>query len=310
MSPLLVILAIASVALPTLLFAVAWLFSSLVIRPRTQPTAESYAEESAKPSFPAAKIAFWETRPLRIKSPHGYPLEASWFPVAGSASVVILAHGITRTRYGSYKYIEAFRSLGFSCLVPDHRNHGESGGKNTTFGFYEKDDMRAWVDWVVTEAGEGATIGTHGESMGAAIALQHAAVDPRISFVVADSAFSDLRKQIEYRLAADWRLPPFPIIWITDAVCGIRTGGMRFALVSPAEAARKIAAPVLVIHGSDDDYVPMRMARAIFDARWAAGRRCDLWIAPGATHAQAIDTHGEEYARRIAEFIASVRAVR
>lgn len=309
MTHIIVALALAIVALPTLLFTIAWYFSSLVIHPRTQSPAESYAEESAKPSFPSARIAFWDTRTVRIESPHGYPLEGSWFPVAGSSSVAILAHGITRTRYGSYKYIESFRSLGFSCLLPDHRNHGESGGTTTTFGYFEKDDMRAWVDWVFAELGDGVTVGVHGESMGAAIALQHAAIDPRVSFVVADSSFSDLREQLGYRLAKDWRLPAFPLLRITDMLCGIRAGGMRFARVSPAEAAKRVAVPVLVIHGSDDEYVPLRMARAIFDARWASGGICDLWIAPGATHAQSVDTHGEEYARRIGEFVANVKSV-
>lgn len=64
-------------------------------------------------------------------------------------------------------------------MIYDLRHHGDSGGPNTTFGYYEKEDFKTIVDWVEERLDKDAIIGTHGESMGAAISIQQAAIDKR-----------------------------------------------------------------------------------------------------------------------------------
>ena len=41
--------------------------------------------------------------------------------------------------------------------------HGDSGGKTTSFGFYEKIDLQSIVEAVRERAGENAIIGIHGD---------------------------------------------------------------------------------------------------------------------------------------------------
>jgi pimeloyl-ACP methyl ester carboxylesterase len=101
-------------------------------------------------------------------------------PRKNPKKAVLFFHGITWTRYGALKYEKTFREFGYGALIVDLRFHGATGGKNCSSVFHENYDARAWVDWLETELGENATIGTHGESLGAAVALQHAAIDDRV----------------------------------------------------------------------------------------------------------------------------------
>ena len=70
----------------------------------------------------------------------------------------------------------------------DSRAHGNSQGDACTYGFYEKEDLRSVLDTL--DPGPIVLIGT---SLGAAVALQAAADDSRVTAVVAAEVFSDLR---------------------------------------------------------------------------------------------------------------------
>lgn len=75
----------------------------------------------------------------------------------------------------------------------DSRALGESGGDMATYGWKEREDTRAIADALY--AGENVRhLYALGVSMGAAIALQSAAVEPRIDAVVAEDPFANLRE--------------------------------------------------------------------------------------------------------------------
>ena len=128
-------------------------------------------------------------------------------------------------------------------LAYDSRAHGESGGDACTYGFYEKKDLSRALDKL-----GGGPIVAFGVSLGAGIALQAAAEDPRIALVVAVAPFSDLRT------AAAERAPFFASHANIDEAFRIaeREAAFRADDVNPAAAATRIHAPVLVIHGADD----------------------------------------------------------
>jgi pimeloyl-ACP methyl ester carboxylesterase len=87
----------------------------------------------------------------------------------------------------------------------DARAHGASDGPMATYGWLERNDTRAVVDML--EAAEHPRhLFALGESMGAGIALQSAAVEPRIEAVVAEAAFASLR-EASYDYAGLQRYP-------------------------------------------------------------------------------------------------------
>ena len=186
---------------------------------------------------------------------------------------VVYLHGIADNRGSSAGAVDRFTRKGFDVVAYDSRRHGDSGGDVCTYGFLEKRDLRRVVDGL--PPGPVVLMGT---SLGAAVALQEAAGDPRITAVIAAEVFSDLRTVATER--APWFLPP-PVIRKAFQVAEQR-GGFLVDAVSPMEAARAIRAPVLLIHGADDRETPPAHSQRIFEALPARAACC--WCrAPGTT---------------------------
>ena len=102
--------------------------------------------------------------------------------------VLIYLHGVADNRMSGTGIGRRFAGKGFDVLAYDSRAHGESGGEACTYGFYEKRDLIRVLDTIAVRP-----IVLFGVSLGAAVALQTAALDDRVGAVVAVETFSDLR---------------------------------------------------------------------------------------------------------------------
>jgi fermentation-respiration switch protein FrsA (DUF1100 family) len=242
----------------------------------------------------------WPKEEFTVRSPYGYDLAAVYHPVSGSRRTVIISHGITFSRWGSVKYAALFYKRGFNVLIYDLRHHGMSGGMNTSFGFYEKNDLKTVVTWAFERLGPGGVVGTLGESLGAATTLQHAGIDPRIAFAVADCPYSRLSDLLRLRLRADYHLPPFPLLYAADAITN-RLAGWRFAQASPMRYIPRIETPIFFIHGELDTYIPPRMSVEMYQAKRLGQRK--LYIAPNAGHAESLKINPVEYDEKLGEFL-------
>jgi len=283
-----------------LLLITALVFTVKVVYPKRFGVEETYRIEKENGKIDEAAYNAWNKEEVILQSPYGYTLYGLWFPVADSRKAVILSHGITYTLYGSVKYMKMFFNLGFNVFVYDNRHHGRSGGKNTTFGFHEKHDLITFTNWVESKLGGEVVIGTHGESMGAAISLQHAVIDPRIRFVIEDCSFNRLDTLLVHRLKVDYHLPKFPLFPVIMLFCRILTG-MIMGEVSPENAVKKISAPILFIHGEKDDFIPPEMAQSLFGSKSLGPKR--LYLAPNAAHAESYWNNQKEYSELVAEFL-------
>jgi pimeloyl-ACP methyl ester carboxylesterase len=200
---------------------------------------------------------------------------AGWVCAAGSAAelpAIVYLHGIGDNRDSSTGVIDRFVHRGFSVIVYDSRGHGRSEGDRCTYGFFEKQDLRLVLD----QAGVDRAI-LIGHSLGAAVALQEAAIDPRIRAVVAASTFADLRSIAVERA-------PFVFTPALIAAAFARAEhDAEFIVdeVSPVRAAANLTIPVLVIHGARDrDTLPVNSERVF--AALAGPKR--LLIIPNAAH--------------------------
>src|ERR1700679_4280324 len=201
---------------------------------------------------------------------------------------VLLYHGISDNRTGNLAHAEFLLTNGYSVVMMDSRAHGQSGGAMATYGWKERDDTRQIVDPLCAN-GSVHHLYALGVSMGAAIALQSAAVEPRFDAVVAEDPFESLR-EVTYDYAG---LEFSPLLGKTlfrpasmAALHGVKKdGAFDPDDVSPKKAVAARAFPILLICGTADHRIPCRHAEAIYQA--AIGPK-ELWIVPGPEHASAL----------------------
>ena len=189
---------------------------------------------------------------------------------------IVYLHGVADNRGSAAGPIVRFRQQGYDVVAYDSRAHGQSAGDVCTYGFYEKHDLRRVLDAV-----RQTPIVVVGTSLGAAVALQAAAEDRRISGVVAAEVFMDLET-----IARD-RAPRF--MWpqlVSEAFAEAeRVGRFDIQAVSPKIAAAGIHVPVLLLHGdADTDTRPGHSV--IVHAALAGPKR--LVLVPGARHNETL----------------------
>jgi uncharacterized protein len=224
-----------------------------------------------------------------------------------SGDWVLVFHGVADNRMGVLEHARILLLAGYDVVMMDARAHGASEGAMATYGWLERNDTRAIVD--VLEATEHPRhLFALGESMGAGIALQSAAIEPRIEAVVAEAAFASLR-EASYDYAGLRRSPLLgktlfaPGTW-TMIYHAELLAHLSASEVAPEKAAAARAFPVLLICDGNDVALPCRHTQRIYNA--ARGPK-QLWVVPGAFHTAALGYQPDEFRRRALAFYDSVR---
>lgn len=211
--------------------------------------------------------------PLAFAGDGGIALRGWRFPAQGPRrGTLVYLHGVADNRVGGIGLAHRFGPKGWDVIAYDGRAHGASGGTACTYGVLEKRDLVRALDAAGTDR-----VVLFGSSLGAAVALQAAPLDPRIRGVIAQSPFSSLEEVARDR--APW--------FATDAEVGQALavaqmkGGFTVGEASPVAAARDIRVPVLLIHGARDRATRPEHSRRI-EAALGGPKR--LLVVPGAGH--------------------------
>jgi uncharacterized protein len=216
---------------------------------------------------------------------------------------ILVLHGVSDNRTGVLGHAEFLLRNGYNVVTMDSRAHGMSGGGMATYGWKERYDTVAIVNALYASE-RVPHLGALGVSMGAAVALQSAAIEPRIEAVVAEDPFANLR-EVSYDyggldvspLLGKTLFRPATIFAMKQAALA---GGFPPDEVSPEQAVAARAFSVLLICGTADHRIPCRHAERVYAA--AIGPK-QLWIVHGAGHAAALGFDPREYeARTIAFF--------
>ena len=196
---------------------------------------------------------------------HGWKVRAS----DPNGAWVLAFHGVGDNRIGVVSHSEILLRAGYNVVLMDSRRHGESEGEIATYGWLERNDARTIVDALVSSE-HPRHIFALGESMGAGIALQCAAADPRIEAVAAESPFASLREaSYDY---AGLRWSPLlgktlfvPFSWMLVSR-GESLAGFSAARISPERSVSERAFPILLICDANDVALPCRHAERIYAA--------------------------------------------
>lgn len=276
------------------------LLARRILYPRVPTYAQVFQQEVAQGIWTKEQFDLWNQEAVSITSPFGYPLYGLYLPYSNSQRTVLLVHGFAHNLYGMLKYAAIFRQMGFNLLLIDQRYHGESGGPNSTLGFYEKSDLQAWYQWARQRQGARGIIGCLGESMGAAVVLQFATIQPDLAFAIADCSFSNFQDLLVVLLKKRWPLPAAPVLAIVRWWVRVLSGA-SLEDINPRSAVEKTSIPLLFIHGEQDRYVPCRMSEELFAAKLRGPSR--LFTMPAARHAGSFLTNPPEYTLLVRSFL-------
>lgn len=257
------------------------------------PAPLDVAFRSRDPKIPDAKLVGW-----------WIPAVATGAPAASPA--VILIHGIKSCRREPNVLVAAgmLHRNGYSVLLIDLRDHGDSGGDDGRFagGSNEYlDALGAW-DWVRAQGVPAARIGMLGMSFGSITALVAGGQDPRVAAVWSDSAPTTMSLAIGLFLKDQTGLPdvlvPGALVWARVLAGDDLT---RFNPIDQLDAFR--GRSVALVHGANDKVLPASMATEMRDRAVAAGVSTpDAWIVPGAGHTEGIYVDPAGYEQRLVAF--------
>lgn len=166
---------------------------------------------------------------------------------------IVILHGYSSIAYDMTGYVPMFWELGCKVVAYDARGHGNSSFAYHTFGYYERQDASAVIDWLTRETGiQPEHIGLLGLSYGAATSLQTLAERSDLAFVVADSPYQDCYTIVAYQ--GQQHFGSWLQLLMSGAIA-LAEWRADFDIdeVSPQEVIKNAHTPVLLIHALEDD---------------------------------------------------------
>lgn len=210
----------------------------------------------------------------------GVKLHAWWVPEKNAALATLFLHGNAGNVTHRAAHALAINQAGSSVLLLDYRGYGKSEGRPSEAGVYA--DADAAYQALVNAGYTPDRIILHGESLGTAVAVD-LAVRKQCAGVVLEAPLESVRKM------AGTVLP-----WVGPL------------LVHGFDTHRKIPnlqAPLLVIHGDEDETVPFTQGMAVFSA---APQPKSFWRVEGGHHNDLIEISRDSYPRHLREFYSTL----
>ena len=193
---------------------------------------------------------------------------------------------------------DAFRTLGFNVMLVDLRAHGNSGGKASSMGYKESEEVQLAYDYV-RQAGE-KNIFIWGASMGAVIMIK-AVADSQLqpSGIIVEMPFLSLQTHSESK-ARFLGFPRQPFGFLTSFWIGVEQGfnGLGF---KTTRYAKKVTCPVLMQYGEKDELVLRYEINAVYEAIASSNKK--LVIYDDAAHESFLKKDPVTWKKEVSAFL-------
>jgi len=235
-------------------------------------------------------------RSIQFSSGSGATIHGWFIPGKQGGGAVVLMHGVRSNRLSMIDRARFLSRAGYSVLLFDFQAHGESSGKQITFGALESKDAQAALEFL-RQIAPGERIGVIGVSMGGAAAilvsppLQPDAFVLEMVYPTIDDAVTN---RLTMRLGSWARvLTPLFVLQLKPRL-GIDKTELR-----PIDHVRQLNSPKLFIAGSDDLHTTIEESERLYET---ASEPKEFWVIQGAKHVDLHNAAPTEYESRVLEF--------
>ena len=242
------------------------------------------------------KLLEKENTVVTLTADDGTELTGHWIPAKEPKRIIIAMHGWRARWSRDFGMIADFwANEGCSVLYAEQRGQNSSSVDYMGFGLTERNDCKAWAEWASTM---GLPVYLAGISMGASTVLMSSnlPLPECVRGIMADCAFTSPDKIWKHVVHDNLHLPYNLRSVVANRLCKRKTG-YGSEEFSTLESLRSSNIPVLFLHGTDDNFVPVSMAYENYKA-CASPKR--IFVVPGADHGMSyyLDRCGYENAMR------------
>ncbi len=224
---------------------------------------------------------------------------SGWWLAGRTDRVVVGLTGRSGTRSDLLGVGSCLAKSGFNVLLFDFRGRGTSGRAALGLGRREAVDAAAAVDYAAARVA-GAKIGIIGFSLGAAVAVMTAAVDPRVLSLVIDCPFARSETMMRFGMRRFFPvtrallIPRLTRMWAI-ILYGFDLGGIDIPACAGSIRVRR----ALVIVSGRDSVIPPAQQRSVYEA---LPHPKEIWEVPEADHCGAYFADRERYVARVIGF--------
>lgn len=220
-------------------------------------------------------------------------IHAWWWPAEqADAPAMLYLHGSRWNLTGHLFRLEQVRSLGFSVLAIDYRGFGKSVGELPSEASVYQDARIAWDHLKKLQPDADKRL-IYGHSLGGAVAVDLAAElgreaerrgeSPEARALIIESTFTNLAD-----IATEVADTPWPIRWLVS---------QKFDSIDKID---QVGMPLLIVHGTADQYVPARFSEELHDAAQQPKR---LLLIEGGSHNNSMRLGRQAYRKALDDLL-------
>ena len=220
----------------------------------------TFMAESSRAPIPESVLGVDDHFRVSVGPPEASLSVSVLHPDESPRATVLVVHGMGARSAWMLPKARALVDEGYRAVLVDLRGHGASTGKLLSYGLRESQDLSKVIDELELRDLLTGPLGVYGISYGATTAIHLAAIDSRVSAVVAVAPFSDMRSEVSHYIRTIAMPGVGPLLseeTIQDAVDEAgEIGGYDPDDADAALAMGRTETPILLVHGKADFIIP------------------------------------------------------